>query len=159
MPLNLCEVYKELPRESTSSLSKSSSSSISPSPPQTPKALRRLSRKVIHLTTISLECRAAGLLSSRIENLLVENALLYADLVETKKALKLKSSRSRKKLVGPGLFTTKDLQSLKRRQDKVASKSARKKPKLEAIKGATYKNSSPTFYKVIKVKEKNYIVI
>ena len=59
-----------------------------------PKAFRRLSRKVIHLATSSPEHRAAGLLSSGIENLLVENALLRADLVEAKKALELKSSRS-----------------------------------------------------------------
>jgi len=159
VPLNPREVYKELPRESIPRGSKSSSSSISPSPPRTLKAFRRLSRKVIHLATSSPERRAAGLLSSGIENLFVENALLRADLVEAKKALELKSSRSRRKLVGPGLFTTEDLESLKRGQDEAASKRARKKPRLEALKGATRDDSSPTPRNIIEVEEGDCIVV
>jgi hypothetical protein len=99
--------------------------------------VRKLTRKVITGSADTPQRRNAQRLSNTVESLLVTNELMRADLLQVKEALKSKPTRSRKKLVGTGVFSVSELKKMKEEKDQKGIKRKGVRTRSQATQQAT----------------------
>ena len=78
---------------------------------------------MIYQANSSLQRYNASRLSSVVDHLIVENVNLRGDIEQLKKAVIENRKRSRKKLVGPGVFSLEDLERIREAKGQGTSKS------------------------------------
>jgi hypothetical protein len=91
----------------------------SPTAPRTPRTTRKLTKRVIQDTSGSPQRKRAKKLSSTIEQLLTENALLKLELREKEEALRSKPKVNRRRLTGIGMISLENLQKIQQAKNEV----------------------------------------
>lgn len=159
IPFNPRVIYSLLPGESTPEPQDVLQSSRLPGTPQSPRAIRRLTKKVIHQASSTPQRRNATQMSSVVDHLIVESANLRADLEHVKSGITNNRKRSRKKLVGPGVFSLEDLERMQEERAKKSLSTTTRKSKIRASKRATTEASSSKTRRVIDVEEGECIIV